>query len=415
MIRGERLFFFAHRHRTALGTHQDLVAGTVEVVHADFLLAATRGKQRRFVGQVGQVRTGEARGTARDHHRLDIVGQRQLAHVHLEDLLAALDVRQADYDLAIETARAQQRRIQHVRTVGGGDDDHALASLETVHFDQQLVQRLLALVMTAAETGATMATDGVDFIDEDDARGLLLGLLEHVAHAAGADADEHFHEVRTGDREERDLGLTRNGAGQQGLAGTRRADHQHAARDLAAQLGELGRVTQEVDQFANLFLGLVAAGDIGEGDLDLVFALQLGARLAEGHRALGPAATALHLAHDEDPEADDQDHREEVHQDRAQRDAAGRRRLLEFHLLAAQHVDQVAIVGRGDGAGLAAAGGVRHIIGTAAHFAQHYFLDVAAVHLVEELRIRRTLRAGSAALRREALEDHHQHDGDDHP
>ncbi len=224
-----------------------------------------------------------------------------------------LHVRQADHDLAVEAARAQQRRVEHVGTVGRGDDDHALAALEAVHLDQQLVQGLLALVVAAAQAGAAMAADRVDLVDEDDARRVLLGLLEHVAHAAGADADEHLDEVGTGDREERHLGLAGDGPRQQRLAGAGRADHQHAARDLAAELLELARVAQELDQLADFLLGLVAAGDVGEGDLDLVLALQLGARLAEAHRAL--AAALLHLAHEEQPEADDQHDRQEVEQD----------------------------------------------------------------------------------------------------
>ena len=36
--------------------------------------------------------------------------------------------------------------------------------------DQQLIERLLTLVMTAAQTGAAMAADRVDLIHEDDAR-----------------------------------------------------------------------------------------------------------------------------------------------------------------------------------------------------------------------------------------------------
>ena len=42
---------------------------------------------------------------------------------------------------------------------------------------------------------AAVATDRVDFVDEDDARRVLLGLVEHVAHAAGADTDEHLDEI----------------------------------------------------------------------------------------------------------------------------------------------------------------------------------------------------------------------------
>src|SRR3546814_9281750 len=68
---------------------------------------------------------------------------------------------------------------------------------------EHLVQGLLALVVPAAHAGAAVAADGVDLVDEDDRRGVLLGLVEQVAHAARADADEHLDEVGARDRVER--------------------------------------------------------------------------------------------------------------------------------------------------------------------------------------------------------------------
>ena len=153
----------------------------------------------------------------------------------LQDALAALDVGARHDDAAIEAARAQQRRVEHVGAVGRGDDDDALVRLEAVHLDEELVQRLLALVVTAAEAGAAVAADRVDLVDEDDAGRVLLALLEQVAHAAGADADEHLDEVRAGDAEERHARLARDGAREQRLAGARRAHHQDALRDAAAE------------------------------------------------------------------------------------------------------------------------------------------------------------------------------------
>ena len=113
-----------------------------------------------------------------------------------DDAFAALDVGTVDDDPAIEAAGTEQRRIEDVGTVGRGDQDDAFVRFEAVHLDEELVQRLLAFVVTAAETGAAMAADRVDFVDEDDAGGVLFTLLEEVAHARGAHADEHFDEVR---------------------------------------------------------------------------------------------------------------------------------------------------------------------------------------------------------------------------
>ena len=203
--------FLRHDHGLPLRAHHDLVLGALEVVHLDQTLVAAGGEQRRLVHQVGQIGAGHAGRAARQDVRLHIGRHRHLAHVHHENLLAAADIRQRHHHLAVEAARAQQRGIEHVGTVGRGDHDHARVALEAVHLHQQLVQRLLALVVAAAQAGAALAADRIDFIDEHDARRMLLGLLEHVAHARGTHTDEHLDEVRTGNGEERHLGFAGDG------------------------------------------------------------------------------------------------------------------------------------------------------------------------------------------------------------
>src|SRR6202012_2107555 len=99
---------------------------------------------------------------------------------------------------------------------------------------------------TAAQARAAMAADRVDLIDEDDARCVLLALLEEIAHAARAPPDQHLHKVRTGDGEERHIRLARNSARQQRLAGARGSDQQHTLGNAAAQLLVLLRLAQKV-------------------------------------------------------------------------------------------------------------------------------------------------------------------------
>ena len=55
---------------------------------------------------------------------VDVVGQRHVAGVDLEDRHAALVVRPIDGDVAIEAAGPQQGRIEHVGPIGGGQHDH---------------------------------------------------------------------------------------------------------------------------------------------------------------------------------------------------------------------------------------------------------------------------------------------------
>ncbi len=130
--------------------------------------------------------------------------------------------------------------------------------------------RLLALVVAAAQARAAVAADGVELVDEEDARAVLLRLLEHVAPAARAAAPEPLTEVGARDVEEGHACLAGDGPAEQGLAGPRRTAEQRALRNLAAQLLELRRVLEEIDDLGQLFLGFVDAGHVVEGHAVLV-------------------------------------------------------------------------------------------------------------------------------------------------
>ncbi len=185
--------------------------------------------------------------------------------------------------------------------------DHAFVRLEAVHLDQQLVERLFALIVPAAEAGAAVPADGVDFVDEDDARRVGLALFEEVAHPRGADADEHLDEIGSRHREERPARLAGDRLGEQRLAGARRPDQQRTLGQPPAEPGELLRILQELDDLLQLDLGLVGTGNVGEGDLGGVAGEDLGLRLAERE---GPVAARLELPEEEPPEQDHADPRQ---------------------------------------------------------------------------------------------------------
>src|SRR6266571_5299049 len=301
VIRGQPLLLLGDDEGAALGAHQDLVLGPLEVLHEDELLVVARGVQGRLVDQVREIGPGEARRAARQDREVDVLRERDLAGVDLEDLLAPLDVGAGDHDAPVEAAGSQQRRIEDVRPVGGGDQDDAVVRFEAVHLDQELVEGLLALVVTAAEPRAAVPPDRVDLVDEDDAGGVLLALLKQVPDPRGADPDEHLDEVRSRDREEGHVRLAGDRPRQERLAGPRRAHQQDPLRDLAAQLLELLRLLEELDDLLQLLLGLIHPGDVLEGHLLRLAARQARLRLAEGESLV---AAALHLTHEEDPDAD---------------------------------------------------------------------------------------------------------------
>jgi hypothetical protein len=182
------------------------------------------------------------------------------------------------------------------------------AYVEAVHLDQQLVEGLLAFVVPAAHTGAAVAPDRVDLVDEDDGRRVLLGLFEQVTYPARADADEHLDEVRAGDGVERHAGLACDSTGEQRLARAGLTVEKDALGDLGADRLELRRLGEELLDLLQLLDRLVGAGDVGEGGLGHV----LGDQLRLGLRELHDAATAaLHLGQQEEEDQRDDDDREQ--------------------------------------------------------------------------------------------------------
>ena len=104
--------------------------------------------------------------------------------MHLEDLPAARLVRRLHGDSAIEPPRPQERGIEDLGPVRRADDDDRLRRFEAVHLGEDLIQRLLALVVGAGDAGRplTRAADCVELVDEDDRRRGFFGLGEQVAH-----------------------------------------------------------------------------------------------------------------------------------------------------------------------------------------------------------------------------------------
>ena len=140
----------AHHH-AALGAEHDALERVGEVGAGDGVVTAARGEQRRLVDEVREVGADHARRRGRDPVEVDVVGQRHAADVHGEDRRAPRAVRRLHRDPAVEAPGPQQRLVEHVGPVGRGDHDHARVGGEAVHLGEDLVQRLLALVVAAAE------------------------------------------------------------------------------------------------------------------------------------------------------------------------------------------------------------------------------------------------------------------------
>lgn len=115
--------------------------------------------------------------------------------MNLEYFFPSANVGDLYVNLTVETAGAQQCGVENIRAVGCRHNDNAVVLFKAVHLDKQLVERLFALVVTAAQARAALSADRVDFVDKNDTRHIVFRLVEQVAHTRCADADEHFDKV----------------------------------------------------------------------------------------------------------------------------------------------------------------------------------------------------------------------------
>ena len=234
MVRGHLPLMLTHDARSTLRARHYTVDSFIDSTVINHVAVIASGQQGCLVHHVRQVCTRKTGGTLSDLPQIDATVDRLTGGVHLKDALAALHIGRVHTDLAVETTRAQQGGVEHIRAVGRSNHDHVGVAVETVHFDKQLVKGLLTLVVTAAHADAAAATDRIDLVHEDDCGGVRFCFLEQIAHAGCAHTHEHLNKVGTGDRVERRASLARNSFREQGLTGTGRAVQQHTLRNLSA-------------------------------------------------------------------------------------------------------------------------------------------------------------------------------------
>ena len=178
MERGELALIRRYDAAALFGPRDDLDHRLFHVLHGDDRAVLPGGKKRRFIEKVCKVRAREACRRLGKRFEVHVVSQRLILRVHLQDGFAPAPVGGSHINLPVKAAGTQERRVEDVLAVCCRNDDHARVAAEAVHFDQQLVERLLALVVASAETRAASAADCVNFIDEDDRGGYLFRLLE---------------------------------------------------------------------------------------------------------------------------------------------------------------------------------------------------------------------------------------------
>ena len=173
-----------------------------------------------------ELRAAELVRTPRQLGPVDRVVDRHFAAVDLQDLRPGFLVGERELNLAIQTARTEERRVEHVDAVGGREDLDPVVGREAVELVEQFQHRPLDFSVPALFAVEPFRADGVELVDEDDRGGFLFGEGEAVADELGAVTDEHLDELGAGKFEESGVCLGGAGSGEEGLASSGGAIHE---------------------------------------------------------------------------------------------------------------------------------------------------------------------------------------------
>ena len=224
--------------------------------------------------------------------------------MNFDDFFTAFYIRDSDDNLSVESARSQKCRVEDVRPVGSRKDDDSGVLRKSVHFNEKLVERLFSFVMSAADSCASLAAYGIDFVYENNARSVFLRLFKKVPHSGCTHADKHFNEVRTADCKERHARFAGCGLGNVGFSCSRRPHKQNSLRNSGSELSVFSWVFQEVHNLRKFLFFFFKSGNIFECNLLVAAFDHLGPGLCELERL---AVSAL-VHHDVEKEHECSDH-----------------------------------------------------------------------------------------------------------
>ena len=160
------------------------------------ILLSPGSDERSFVADIGDIRSRESRRLPCKQLHIHRLIDFDWFEMHIEYLLPFLEIREFDGDLAVETPSPEKRLIEDVGTVGCGHDDDTRVGSKSVHLSEELVECAFALIVRLdACLSASGPTDGINLIDEDDARCFGLRLIEEVSHPRRSYSHKHLDEV----------------------------------------------------------------------------------------------------------------------------------------------------------------------------------------------------------------------------
>lgn len=158
-------------------------------------------------------------------HQVDASNEIHFARVDLQDVKSSLFVGVGELYLSVDTAGAEQGIVQNIDSIGCHDDLDVCGRLETIKLVKKLEHSSLHFRITSGAL-YTLATDGIDFIHENDRRGVLPGHDEKLTDHPSSFTDVFLDEFTTLHSDEATVGVMGNGSCKKSLSSAWRAIEQ---------------------------------------------------------------------------------------------------------------------------------------------------------------------------------------------
>jgi hypothetical protein len=68
--------------------------------------------------------------------------------------------------MSIKATRAEEGWVKNIGAIGGSHDDNVGIGIEAVHLCQNLIERLLSLIVSTAQASTTVSTYSINFINK---------------------------------------------------------------------------------------------------------------------------------------------------------------------------------------------------------------------------------------------------------
>src|SRR5659263_323429 len=155
---GKLLLFFINDAALLFRSEHNFENSLGNVMVYNFFCVMLGCIECRFIQEVGQIRTGKPGGHLCNFMQVNILAYRFAFGMYFKDGFSSFDVGTHDNYPAVKSARSQQSRIKNIHTVCRCNNNDALVRTESIHFNEQLVQCLLTLIMSAAHSGTAVTS-----------------------------------------------------------------------------------------------------------------------------------------------------------------------------------------------------------------------------------------------------------------